>query len=289
VDTAGRPLAGARIENVGSAGPKSATTDRDGSYAFEGLVEGVYFISAVHPECEALLWDGRKRLEMAAGQDGEANFVFRRGGAIEGRITEAGSGRPVPGARVWLGPDTMGGSKETTSGPDGSYRILGFPYLDAAQRDLKSEYVQVSAAGYEDAWAQPPRLAGEDEKRTVDFTLIAGATVDGRVFDPEGKAAAGAKVYIYAWKDFSTKPVPRTGLADEQGIYRVIGLPRGRDLMLEVKHPSGEADPLTFQVPRAAARHQAPDFRLHPFKGGEGAMKEGRTVTITDPPPPEKK
>jgi hypothetical protein len=154
VDSAGAPIAGARVGAVGWN--QSAFTDDEGAFALLGMREGSYEVRYTDPRLAD--FGLVPPLVVREVIPGEVSFIqlhmppvadllraacsgvdtLASTGAIIGRVLDAAS-RPVEGATVratWSSFETVGGDAggalfvdtsglETTTGADGTYRLCG--------------------------------------------------------------------------------------------------------------------------------------------------------------------
>jgi hypothetical protein len=148
-------------------------------------------------------------------------------------------GTPAAGARVGAGgAGTVPTWDETTSGPDGSFRLAV-----AAGPESRSRSVIALKPGYALGWTQvtgtPP---GPITVRLGDNP----ATYRGRVCDPDGNPLAGATVKVAALirsdQNYSNSPYLRgsgaiVATTDPEGRYSFPDLPAGYQLSLVVTGP----------------------------------------------------
>ncbi|MBI4603179.1 MAG: carboxypeptidase regulatory-like domain-containing protein [Planctomycetes bacterium] len=202
-----------------------ARTGGDGHYRLEGLSpHGAYFLTAIHPRFAAGTVEG---IRVQAREDLEGiDIMVRPGGRIQGRVVDA-RGLPVPEARVdvrdrrawerWrVGrpvvpfPDPAGASCSTD--PEGRYES---PRLPAGEYD-----VQASSKGLLEAKRSGVQVLEGQTTGGVDFTLLKGETLVGRVMEASGAPVAGAEVSLYASgvRDLQT---------DAEGRFRAEGVRPG--------------------------------------------------------------
>jgi len=155
VDSVGAPVAGVRVGAVGWN--QEAFTDAQGAFGLLGMREGTYEIRVVDPRLEALGFAAPPLArEVIPGEVSYVEFHMpsvgdllaqacrdadSEGAAVVGRVVDA-SGRPVAGATVratWISTDALGAADlngvlvqdraglETTTDPNGAYRLCGVP------------------------------------------------------------------------------------------------------------------------------------------------------------------
>jgi RNA polymerase sigma factor (sigma-70 family) len=178
-----------------------------------------------------------------------------RGVLVHGKVTEAGSGKPVAGAYV-----THGGLRETyaVTGPDGSYR-LGVPagagrLMVTHPSDEHIPQILGSGGGginnpaggsfqkpagdpcYYHALVAVDMKKGEDGKE-VNITLRRGVTVKGRLVGPDDKPIASAVMFVSAHKPRSANTMQPVHVRD--GRFEMRGLdPEKTYRLLFLEHPN---------------------------------------------------
>jgi len=123
--------------------------------------------------------------------------------------------------------------QKATTDPDGFYRIT-----NVASGNYE---VVPSAPAYVSADKKDPRgrqiLVGDDENvEGVNFALVRGGVITGRVTDADSRPVIQQQVYIYQENAFTPTPQQpqrplfpvQTAQTDDRGIYRVYGLQAGR-------------------------------------------------------------
>jgi protocatechuate 3,4-dioxygenase beta subunit len=158
----------------------AGTIDAAGRWQSERLPPGPMTFDVVPATARRPEW---RAVELAAGKTETLQFVVAAGNELRGRITDAISGAPLPGARLGEGW-TMG--RCSVADADGRYSLPGYGGAGYGE-------VRVTAPGY-----VPQRRSikpGHDEP-ALDFELVRGGEIEGRVVDPAGKPLAG--VYVAA-------------------------------------------------------------------------------------------
>lgn len=158
-----RPLVGATVRLEGSA--RSAVTDGEGRFRIDSIPPGTYSVRLMHPLLDTLgLQIATKPAVFAPGVGVAVDLAVpsqqtilavscppaRRllgPGALIGRVLDAESDTPLPGARVsiaWTEVSPLDGFRkvprvrEAVAGEDGSYRICGLPAkLDGTVQGMK--------------------------------------------------------------------------------------------------------------------------------------------------------
>lgn len=160
---------------------------------------------------------------------GEARVIIASAtAALSGTVKEQKSGNPIEKAVVWadyIGPFRFARRIETDA--NGNYTLekllAGIYVLRAEARNYLPEFYQ-EAAQFEQS--TPVRLAAEESKTGVDFTLSMGAVISGTVTnDTDAKAPlAGAHVVAI----LVVRPeVKHNAITDEKGGYTLSPLPKG--------------------------------------------------------------
>ncbi|MGE3172729.1 MAG: sigma-70 family RNA polymerase sigma factor [Planctomycetota bacterium] len=188
-----------------------------------------------------------------------------RGAELRGTVRDR-TGRPVPGARVLIGPaatsstDSAGTvqpwGREVRTDPDGRYTAEGL----RPGRDI----VQAWAPGFAVALQTIDLPIG---RSSCDLALEDGAVVAGRTVDDAGRAVAGARVTL---ADLGVEDGGRfvscSAVSANDGAFRVVDLPAGRHV-LQARGPDN----------RQKARARA-TLELRP-----GAVTEWRAVLVPLP------
>lgn len=197
VDPEGALVAGAEIRlSWPSEFPELPTSFRDeeavqavlsnnrGEFEFATVAPGQYGVGISHPEYVEL--EGKPaNIPHGGGYFDLGVFVLTPGAAIHGVVSDPDQG-PVEGVEVSARQRSQGLSRRTrtaTTDADGRFRLGG---LLTVLADLTA-----TADGYAPAAVESVR---PETGEPVLIELARGASLSGRVFSPEGSAAAGVKV-----------------------------------------------------------------------------------------------
>src|SRR6476619_2160164 len=118
---------------------------------------------------------------------------------------------------------------KTTTDEDGNYKLNGLSAGQFIVLPLAKSYVVANGNTYKDA-GQSVSVAEAEAITNIDFALVRGGVVTGRITDADDRPVIGETVNV-ALKD--TNPDPNAQAAsfastrnktDDRGIYRVYGL-----------------------------------------------------------------
>lgn len=148
--------------------------------------------------------------------------------------------------------------KSVTSSSDGKYRFKGVSEGEYLVEARHIDYLSPDPAEVS--------LAVGEEKSGVDMILLAGGSIEGTVFDKEGKPFAGAQVQARSPGRWQRE----TARADIDGLYAFRGLQPGRYSVSLAKEAEGN---MMFEVMIAGHQDES---------GHEQAVivEEGETVTF---------
>jgi hypothetical protein len=184
----------------------------------------------------------------------EVEVKLPRGVLVRGKVTEAGSGKPVAGAYV-----THGALRETyaVSGPDGTYQI-GVPagagrlmvthpsdeYIPQIVGSAGGGINNLAGGSFEKPAGDPSYyhalvavdVKKDDKVKEVNVTLRRGVTVKGRLVGPDDKPIASAVLFVSSHKPRAESTMHPAHVRD--GRFEVRGLdPDQTYRLLFLEHP----------------------------------------------------
>ncbi len=212
------------LARLGGAPPEVETAG-DGSFELPDLASGSQHHLLFHGEGYLTDW----RRDVTAPLAEPILVVLRPGGAIRGRVIDVQE-RPIAASRISIQPaDLTAGTLDVQqthsehgqtvlSDEDGTFvidTIAPGPYE-----------AEAFAPAYQPA--EPISLTVEAGVTIADleFVLLRGATLEGRVMTSDDEPVTSARVMV-------GRPA---GVTDSEGYYRIEGIPPGPQ-MVEVRHP----------------------------------------------------
>jgi hypothetical protein len=188
-------------------------------------------------------------------------------GAVAGRIVEAGTGEPIPGATVSLTPVQSPTSSATVAtqlqllmnqtNVDGMFEISGVPPGRWRVQVQKEGYIPSSAA------ASPAIEVGGGAVRVRDVQLDRGGAIVGRVLDSRGSPVVRMSVLAMQQVRNRDGTVRSSGGASAQtndlGEFRISGLAPGQYAVLAQPRQT-VVNPFTGGSPTVAPTAYVPTF-----------------------------
>ena len=219
----GKPVPGAIVSDRGDPSTEYGVSDKDGRFTIPGLISGQRL--SMTAEQRGLQLRGYADVEVQP--DSEVEIVLQKYETISvsGRVVSE-AGVPIPSAGVHLvrwdrelhrGVGTSAGMTNSM----GEYTLSGLIVGD--------EYrVSASAGGYRDGGTEM-FTATADTSRLGDIVLLPPGDffLQGMAMDTDGKPVAGAQVMAGS----------NRAKADEDGYYRLDGLPFMVEVSMDVHHP----------------------------------------------------
>ena len=154
--------------------------------------------------------------------------------SIAGHVTI--SGKAAPGITVVAAVNISYFENKTvakaTTDEDGNYKLTGLTAGHFTIFPLAKSYVVLKGSIYKGP-GQDVNVAEGEAITKIDFPLVRGGVVTGRITDAEGHPLIGERVSIVL-KDSNTDAGPQMGMlggtrnqTDDRGVYRVYGLGPG--------------------------------------------------------------
>ena len=168
-----------------------------------------------------------------------ASKAGKAGGVIAGTVTVHGKG--LAGVTVTLRPAGFGGRgqdlPQAKTDAEGKYRITDVPLGSYFVTPVAPVYI-VPGAGRLAFAADPVVITGGETIDGIDFSLVRGGVVTGKVVDAEGRPVIEQAVSLQS-ADQSAQRGGFPGFAagvggartDDRGIYRIYGVAAGRYLV----------------------------------------------------------
>ena len=121
---------------------------------------------------------------------------------------------------------------KTTTDDDGNYKLSGLPAGRFTVMPLAKPYIVTNGSAYKDA-GQIVNVAEAETITKIDFPLVRGGVITGRITDAEGHPLIGERVSVVT-KDSTADPGPQMVMlggsrnqTDDRGVYRLYGLGPG--------------------------------------------------------------
>jgi 5-hydroxyisourate hydrolase-like protein (transthyretin family) len=156
-------------------------------------------------------------------------------GSISGRVTIKGKG--VAGVVITLRRSEFINPNErvqrTRTDEDGNYRITN---LAAGSYDISPLAPAFVPADSKEQRSRNVIVSDDETVESINFSLVRGGVITGRVTDADGRPIIQQQVYVYRMDLFEREPqranrplfVTNSVATDDRGIYRVFGLAPGR-------------------------------------------------------------
>ena len=242
----------------------SVIADAQGNFTIYGAPEGEIFLSTCS-ECAGLHyineWYGGARLSdcgsaasvtvSAGSPTAGVDFQLELGGTITGRVTDHNDA-PIPNLQIEAIPgrcDYNNGLFGTQTDQNGDFTLAGVPagdmYVQACATCTGQDYINEWYGGGSDCnQAQPVSVPLGASTGSIDFQLLPGATVTGRILDAAGNPIENVHVYAIdntcdgAWLSGTN--------SDVDGYYTLGGLPPGDVFIHACPSCSGQIPPLNY-------------------------------------------
>ncbi|MDP8206536.1 MAG: carboxypeptidase regulatory-like domain-containing protein [Candidatus Electryonea clarkiae] len=186
-----------------SIGPRRDTTDVNGHYSIDNILDGELTVRIVHDDYTQY----RAEIDIQEGEN-TFNFELTPLSPVSGRITDVDTEDPVEDAEILFG------AEETTTDENGEWEI---PPQGQGEYD-----VLITAEHY---YNYAETVEVEQGENTFDFELIPLATVTGTITDSETDLAIeGAEI---SFDDFLY-----TAVSDENGDYSIEDVEAGEYTLL---------------------------------------------------------
>jgi hypothetical protein len=191
VDVHGKPIAGVRIGAGTWRSHRSirfdATTNEDGRFQWPSAPEDV-----VHYYTGKGDYMRYSNLPLKAS-DGEQTIVLYPKLTLNGRVTDAQTGAPLPKFRLVKGRSVEWRNEIHWAENDGA-DVESDRYSVQFDEPSAALYLSVTAPGFKPA--QSRAFKPSEGSQVFDFALERGASISGAVLLPDGKPAAGAEVAL---------------------------------------------------------------------------------------------
>jgi hypothetical protein len=320
----GKGIPRAELEVLAGQGriaiPAEFETDGDGRFRLNPPpANNSFSVTAFSPEGQPYLSAAKRLIWPKGSLEQSLDFALPRGILIHGKVTEEGSGKPIPGASVQLvsradQQNRRNSARAGITADDGSFQFGALPgpgYVFV--RALGDEYVLQELGGrmlelgesggrraYSHAFRSLNLKQGMVDQR-VDLVIRSGATVTGRVVGADGQLVPDAWIFSRSILDPRRGAfrywTPRRHSKAHKGTFEVCGLDSDTDVPLYFLDPkrklgvvfslSGKAaasEPVTVQLEACGAaqiRVVDPDG-----KPVAGALPSRTVVMVVTPGPP---
>jgi len=253
-------------------GMASGVSDAGGNFAFHGLGEGTYTVTATPPGAAMRLRGGPRGQGGVEAQVGDTNVnvVVEARGSIVGKV--AFSDGSIPQAFTV----SMGGRRGAAtpfSTEDGSFRL----------GDLEPGTYQprLSGAGFEDSRVPEVVVQAGKEADVGTVTIVSGRTLGGRVVDASGQAVENATVIAGSRLRGSGSSTSGGGFpgaasriksatTNEDGEFILRGLRSGALILAAEHETSGRSAPLS--LPASSESSEGLQLQLLAPGGVEGLV-----------------
>ncbi|MCA8914537.1 MAG: carboxypeptidase regulatory-like domain-containing protein [Planctomycetes bacterium] len=245
-DNKSNPIAGARVyfnDNQFLQGAElvvgikiseravSTTTDEQGKFTLGSLPQGDVTITAAADDFA----NKDAKLVLVVGTPAETTIVLEPAGSIEGTVTNQ-RGEPVEGVPIAVfdssGPQQLSFVMKSFFGeelPDRGESTM-FPAsirTDAEGHFMASglkagEYILLANSRDYEKYISPSLKVSAGETTIHDFSLLAGGTIFGRVYDENSQPVAGAPITCASIGSDAVRV--RTAYSDAGGNYEITGL-----------------------------------------------------------------
>ena len=157
----------------------------------------------------------------------------KSGGVITGRVTAHGKG--LSGVTITLRTAAFGNQSQdlpqAKTDADGNYRITNVPMGNYLVTPVAPVFT-VPGAGRLTAVNESVVITGGDTIEGIDFSLVPGGVITGRVTDTDGRPIIEQSVSLQNTDQTTQQGGPRTVApgnfrTDDRGVYRIYGVPEG--------------------------------------------------------------
>ncbi len=156
------------------------------------------------------------------------NEALKKTGSISGKVTLKGNGVPgitvgAVGNRSNFGRSRFGAVTDS----QGNYRISGLPAGTYELTPAAPQFVLASVNSSKNV------IVDEGENLDgIDFTLLRGGVISGKVTNAEGQPLIEEPVHLAALQTNSSEPITQLNMyfnqTDDRGMYRAFGLAPGK-------------------------------------------------------------
>lgn len=210
-------MSGSPLSPTSSSGSGRSISGKDGSFVIDGLVPGEYRLTVRAIRDDHITLERRSIKVKAAETTKLPDIVSPPSAYVTGRVTDADTGKPIPGAEIGASSDQFRGPR-VTSDKQGSFKIAVLP------GDIRVYYSGGSPMYMMDWRANPkPVAVPAAGLRGYDIKLKCNGACKGTVVGPDGKPLANVTVSI------GSRPDGVQTVTDTKGGF-ALGLPPNVDL-----------------------------------------------------------
>ena len=149
---------------------------------------------------------------------------------ISGTVRNAADDKPLARARVLAVSPGLPEPRVTISGADGKYTIADLPAGAYTVTATRSGFAPLTYGQARTITGTPVPLTGGQRATSIDFPLVAGGVIVGRILDEDGAPFAGAAVDALVARTQNGNDMlfsVATAQTDDRGEFRLFGLAPG--------------------------------------------------------------
>lgn len=176
--------------------------------------------------CRSCCWTVLAGLLICVSGYAQTRPAKPSGNSVSGHVTLRG--KPASGIVVVIGTGGFGPQQgpfqKATTDQDGNYRISDIPAGTYTISTIAKNYISLDSGR-----GKAIVLSENEVVENIDFALLPGGVVTGKVTDAEGRPVTEERVYLIAETSKTNDQIMGAiaGQTDDRGIYRIFGVMAG--------------------------------------------------------------